>query len=246
MPPFSIVFGVVGALLLVAGLIGRMAGRRPAVSLGFMITGIIMLVVAVIFMVSGTSDTASRQSAGVTINVSSTATAAAAGDAEAKSAADEADLPVIEPTATPDNLGELKVVHEFTTGVANFDGFRLVELRVYAPQDAQVLEEKEIALKLNQEIYVEFQVTNLRKGPITLEKGYVGAFDPGGESRQIGAVHEGVEVARFQDYKVGITVTLDQPGRWELWPCYKLIDPDETLRNECTEKWQFFEVIVEE
>lgn len=245
MPTLTIVFGVVGVLLLAIGLIGRRGGRRPGASLTAMGAGAGLIIVGVIFMVAGESDS-DRDSAAVTINVSSTATAAAAGDAEATSAADEADLPVIEPPDVPDNLSELKVVHEFTTGVANFDGFRLVELRVYGPQDAQIVDERKIALKLNQEVYVEFQVTNLRKGPVLLEKGFVGAFDPSGDGREIGAVHEGVEVARFQDYKVGVTVTLDQPGRWELWPCYKLNDPDETLRNECTEKWQFFEVTVEE
>lgn len=245
MPTLTIVFGVVGVLLLAVGLIGRRAGQRPGASLTAMGAGVVLLIVGGIFLVSPDSD-ADRENAGVTIKVSSTATAAAAGDAEATSAADEADLPVIEAPDVPENLSELKVVHEFTTGVANFDGFRLVELRVHGPQDAQIVDDRKFSLKLNQEIYVEFQVTNLRKGPVLLEKGFVGAFDPSGESREIGAVHEGVEVARFQDYKVGVTVTLDQPGRWELWPCYKLNDPDETLRNECTEKWQFFEVTVEE
>ncbi|MCY4436200.1 MAG: hypothetical protein OXE05_02565, partial [Chloroflexi bacterium] len=76
MPPLTIVFGVVGAFLLAAGLIGRAAGRRPSVSLGVTVVGVVLLAVSVIFLVSGTSDTESTESAGVTINVSSTATAA--------------------------------------------------------------------------------------------------------------------------------------------------------------------------
>lgn len=246
MAPVTIVISVIGIFLIAIGFVGVRAGKKPANSWGGVGVGGVLVVVAVILTVSGGSETTSQDGTSGTIDVKSTATAVVATDAESQSAAEEADLPVILPTAIPENLTELKVIHEFTTGVANFDGFRLVELRAYGPQDAQVIEDEEITLKLNQEIYVEFQVTNLRKGPVLLKKGFVGAIDPRGETREIGSVHEGVEVARFQDYQVGVTVLFDQPGLWVLWPCYQLDDPDETLRNECTEKWQFFEITVEE
>jgi hypothetical protein len=245
MSPFTIIVGVIGVVLVLIGLVGVRAGKRPANSWAGIGVGFVLIGVTIFLAVSGGSEPAT-ESAGVTINVSSTATAAAAVDSESTSAAEEADLPVIMPENVPDNLSELKVIHEFTTGVANFDGFKLVEVRAYGPQDAQVDGEEMITLKLNQEVYIEFQVKNLRKGPVILEKAFVGAIDARGETREVGAEHEGVEVARYQDYRVGVTVLLDQPGQWVLWPCYKLNDPDETLRNECTEKWQFFEVEVVE
>ena len=132
------------------------------------------------------------------------------------------------------------VFHEDGTAVANFDGIRFMGLTAYGPQDPP--------FKLNQEVYLEFTLQNLRKGPIVLEKGFVAALSPRDDDEVIdfGAVHEGVEVARFQEFKVGVLVKLSEPGVWTLWPCYALISDDDTLRNRCTPKWRGFEVTVEE
>ena len=244
MAPLTIAFGVVGALLLAVGLIGRVAGRRPAVSLGAMGVGGIFLVVAVIYMVSGTSETATPESAGVTINVSSTATAAAKGDAESESAADVADLPLIEPEATPDNIGDLEVFYEAGTSVANFDAFRLMELTAYGPPGHGIGAGKS-PFKVGQEIYIEFTVQNLRVPPIVLKRTFVAVNHPTGEEKHFGLVHEGVEVVRYQEFKTGVVIMLAEPGKWEIWPCYQLVLDDDTLRDRCTPKWQFFTIEVE-
>ena len=244
MAPLTIAFGVVGALLLAVGLIGRVAGRRPAVSLGAMGVGGIFLVVAVIYMVSGTSETASPESAGVTINVSSTATAAAKGDEESESAAETAELPLIEPTATPEILGELEVFYEAFQPAANFDAFRLVEMTAYGPPGHGIEADKS-AFKVGQEIYIEFTVQSLWASPIELKRTFVAVNHPTGEEKDFGLVHEGVEVARYQKFKTGVLIPLDEPGTWEIWPCYQMVLDDDTLRDSCTPKWQFFTIEVE-
>ena len=244
MPPLTIVFGVVGAFLLAAGLIGRAAGRRPSVSLGVTVVGVVLLAVSVIFLVSGTSDSESTESAGVTINVSSTATAAAKSDAESESAADVADLPLIEPEATPANIGDLEVFYEAGTSVANFDAFRLMELTAYGPPGHGIAADK-ASFKVGQEIYIEFTVQNLRVPPIMLKRTFVAVNHPTGEEKDFGLVHEGVEVVRYQEFKTGVVIQLDEPGEWEIWPCYQLILEDDTLRDRCTPKWQFFKIRVE-
>lgn len=245
MPPLTIVFGVIGALLLVIGLIGRAAGRRPGMSMGVMGVGVVLLVVAVIFMVSGTSVTESPENAGATIKVSSTATAAAKGDEESESAADTADLPLIEPEATPANIGELEVFYEATTSVANFDAFRLMEMTAYGPPGHGIGGDKS-PFKVGQEIYIEFTVQNLRKSSIELRRTFVAVTHPSGEEIDFGLVHEGVEVARYQKFKTGVVIPLTDAGDWEIWPCYQLVLDDDTLRDRCTTRWQFFKIEVEE
>ena len=147
-------------------------------------------------------------------------------------------MPVVEPTATPDTISNYVVFHEDGTAVANFDGIRFMGLTASGPQEPP--------FKLNQEVYVEFTLQNLRKGPIILRKGFVEATDPREETRDYGEVHEEVEVARFQHFKVGVVIKLTEPGTWTLWPCYELISDDDTLRNRCTTRWRSFEVTVEE
>ena len=245
MPPLSIAFGIFGVILLAGGIVGKIAGRRPQASVGAMGVGVVLLIVAVIFMVSGTSDTESPEDAGATIKVSSTATAAAKGDEEAESAADVADLPLIEPESTPDNLGELEVFYEAGTSVANFDAFRLMELTAYGPPGHGIGGDKS-PFKVGQEIYIEFTVQNLRVPPIELKRTFVAANHPSGEEVDFGLVHEGVEVVRYQKFKTGVVIQLDAAGDWEIWPCYQLVLEDETLRDRCTPKWQFFTIKVEE
>ena len=245
MPPLTIISAVVGALLLVIGLIGRAAGRRPGMSLSVMGVGVVLLVVAVIFMVAGTSDTESQEPGGGEILVSSTATAVTKADAESQSAADTAELPVIEPAATPANIGDLEVFYEATTSVANFDAFRLMEMTAYGPPGHGIEGDKS-PFKVGQEIYIEFTVQNLRKSSIELRRTFVAVTHPSGEERDFGLVHEGVEVARYQKFKTGVVVPLTEAGEWEIWPCYQLVLDDDTLRDRCTTKWQFFTIEVEE
>ncbi len=245
MPPLTIVFGLLGVILLAVGVIGKIAGRRPQTSVGAMGVGVVLLLVAVIFMVSGASETESPEDAGATIKVSSTATAAAKGDEEAESAADVADLPLIEPEATPENIGELEVFYEAGTSVANFDAFRLMELTAYGPPGHGIGADKS-PFKVGQEIYIEFTVQNLRVPPIELKRTFVATNHPTGEEKDFGLVHEGVEVVRYQKFKTGVVIALDSAGKWEIWPCYQLVLEDETLRDRCTPKWQFFTIEVEE
>ena len=204
-----------------------------------------MLVVAVIFMVSGTSDSESQENAGATIKVSSTATAAAKGDAEAESAADAADLPLIEAAARPENFGDLEVFYEAGTSVANFDAFRLMDMTAYGPAGHGIEADKS-PFKVGQEIYIEFTVQNLRVPPIELKRTFVAVNHPTGEEIDFGLVHEGVEVVRYQKFKTGVVIPLDVAGTWEIWPCYQLVLEDDTLRDRCTPKWQFFAIEVEE
>jgi hypothetical protein len=214
-------------------------------SMGVMGVGVVLLVVAVIFMVSGTSVTESPENAGATIKVSSTATAAAKGDEESESAADAADLPLIEPEATPANIGELEVFYEATTSVANFDAFRLMEMTAYGPPGHGIGGDKS-PFKVGQEIYIEFTVQNLRKSSIELRRTFVAVTHPSGEEVDFGLVHEGVEVARYQKFKTGVVIPLTDAGDWEIWPCYQLVLDDDTLRDRCTTRWQFFKIEVEE
>ncbi len=246
MPPLAIVFGLVGVVLLAIGLLGRRAGTRPGASLAALGAGVLLLVVAVmIFMTSESSETAVPEEAGVTIKVSSTATAAAKGDEEAESAADTADLPVIEPEATPENIGDLEVFYEATTSVANFDAFRLMEMTAYGPPGHGIEGDKS-PFKVGQEIYIEFTVQNLRKSSIELRRTFIAVNHPAGEERDIGLAHVGVEVERYQKFKTGVVIPLDGAGEWEIWPCYQLVLEDDTLRDRCTTKWQFFTINVEE
>ena len=246
MPPLAIVFGLVGVVLLAIGLLGRRAGTRPGASLTALGVGVVLLVVAVmVFMTSESSETASPEDAGVTIKVSSTATAAAKGDEEAESAADTADLPVIEPEATPENIGELEIFYEATTSVANFDAFRLMEMTAYGPPGHGIEGDKS-PFKVGQEIYIEFTVQNLRKSSIELKRTFIAVNHPSGETVDIGLAHVGVEVERYQKFKTGVVIPLDAAGDWEIWPCYQLVLDDDTLRDRCTTKWQFFTIKVEE
>ena len=245
MPPLTIFIGVVGALLLAIGLIGRAAGRRPGVSLGAMGAGVVLLAVAVIFMVAGDSDSESQGAGSGEILVSSTATAVAKVDAETESAADAAEVPLIESATRPDNFSDLEVFYEAGTSVANFDAFRLMEITAYGPAGHGIGAEKS-PFKVGQEIYVEFTVQNLRVPPIELRRTFVAANHPGGEVRDFGLVHEGAEVVRYQKFKTGVVIPLDVPGEWEIWPCYQLVLDDDTLRDRCTAKWQFFTIEVEE
>lgn len=246
MPPLAIVFGIVGVLILAIGLVGRRAGTRPGASLAALGAGVVLLVVAVmIFMTSESSETASPEDASVTIKVSSTATAAAKVDEKAESAADTADLPIIEPEATPENIGDLEVFYEATTSVANFDAFRLMEMTAYGPTGHGIGAEKS-PFKVGQEIYIEFTIQNLRKSSIELKRTFIALNHPTGDEKDIGLAHAGVEVERYQKFKTGVVVQLDVAGEWEIWPCYQLVLDDDTLRDRCTTKWQFFTINVEE
>ncbi|MYB76557.1 MAG: hypothetical protein F4X83_05570 [Chloroflexi bacterium] len=245
MPLLTIVLGVVGIILLGVGLIGRRAGQRPTVSMGFMGVGIVVLGVAVVYMVSGTSDTASPEAAGATIDVTSTATAVTKTDAELQSAADAADLPLIESAARPENFDDLELFYEAGTSVANFDAFRLMDMTAYGPA-GHGIEGDTSPFKVGQEIYIEFTVQNLRVPPIELRRTFVAVNHPTGEEKDFGLVHEGVEVVRYQKFKTGVVIPLDAAGKWEIWPCYQLVLEDETLRDRCTPKWQFFTIEVEE
>ncbi len=245
MPLLTIVLGVVGIILLGVGLIGRRAGQRPTVSMGFMGVGVVVLGVAVVYMVSGTSDTASPEAAGATIDVTSTATAVTKTDAELQSAADAADLPLIESAARPENFDDLELFYEAGTSVANFDAFRLMDMTAYGPAGHGIGGDTS-PFKVGQEIYIEFTVQNLRVPPIELRRTFVAVNHPTGEEKDFGLVHEGVEVVRYQKFKTGVVIPLDAAGEWEIWPCYQLVLEDETLRDRCTPKWQFFTIEVEE
>ena len=245
MPPLTIVLGVVGIILLALGLIGRRAGQRPTVSMGVMGVGVLLLGVAAVYMVSGTSDTASPEAAGATIDVTSTATAVVKSDAESQSAADAAELPLIESTTRPENFGDLEVFYEAGTSVANFDAFRLMDMTAYGPAGHGIEADKS-PFKVGQEIYIEFTVQNLRVPPIELRRTFIAVNHPTGEEKDFGLVHEGVEVVRYQKFKTGVVIPLDVAGTWEIWPCYQLVLEDETLRDRCTPKWQFFTIEVEE
>lgn len=245
MPPLTIVLGVVGIILLALGLIGRRAGQRPTVSMGVMGVGVLLLGVAAVYMVSGTSDTASPEAAGATIDVTSTATAVVKSDAESQSAADAAELPLIESATRPENFGDLEVFYEAGTSVANFDAFRLMDMTAYGPAGHGIEADKS-PFKVGQEIYIEFTVQNLRVPPIELRRTFVAVNHPTGEEKDFGLVHEGVEVVRYQKFKTGVVIPLDVAGTWEIWPCYQLVLEDETLRDRCTPKWQFFTIEVEE
>lgn len=243
MPPLTIIAGVVGAVLFLGGLIGRIAGRMPSVSVGAMGAGILLLVVALIFGAAGGSDTESPQDAGATIKVSSTATAAAKGDLEAESAADQADLPVLESVSRPENFDELEVFYEAGTSVANFDAFRLMDIAAYGPA-GHGIEAGEKPFEVGQTIYVEFTIQNLRVPPIKLGRTFAGAVHSSEEQLEFGLEHEGSEVVRYQQFKTGVEISLDVAGEWEIWPCYELAGDDDTLRLRCTEKWQFFSIEV--
>lgn len=245
MPLLTIVLGVVGIILLAVGLIGRRAGQRPTASMGVMGVGVVLLGVAVVYMVSGTSDTASPEAAGATIDVTSTATAVAKSDAGSQSAADAAELPLIESVDRPENFDDLELFYEAGTSVANFDAFRLMDMTAYGPAGHGIGADKS-PFKVGQEIYIEFTVQNLRVPPIELRRTFVAVNHPTGEEKDIGLVHEGVEVVRYQKFKTGVVIPLDVAGTWEIWPCYQLVLEDETLRDRCTPKWQFFTIEVEE
>lgn len=244
MSAFAILLLAVGIVSILIGLISLRSKRPPLLSWGGIAIGVILIIGATVSMAQSSSETTLAEPAAD--KTTATSSPAAKPETAKTSGSEKSDLPLIVPTATPENLSELKIIHEFTTAVANFDGFKLVEVRAYGPPNTPVELGEKIILKLDQKIYVEFTVENLRKGPVLLNKTFVGAFDPRGENRSYGNVHVGVKVARFQKYQVGVTITLDQPGLWTLWPCYQLEEADETLRNRCTEKWQFFEITVEE
>ena len=225
MPPLAIVFGALGVIVIVVGLTSSRFGLPAGARVGGIIVGVLLLVAAGAVFAMGSPEAVT----------SSTPTAAAEATTEPDS--EQKDLPVIEPTATPDTISNYVVFHEDGTAVANFDSIRFMGLTAYGPQDTPELE-------VDQEIYIEFTLLNLRKGPIVLKKGFVAAFDPRGDEVDFGAVHEGVEVARYQEFKVGVLVKLSVPGVWTLWPCYDLVLEDDTLRSRCTPKWRGFEVTV--
>ncbi len=232
MPPLAIVFGALGVIGIVVGLMSSRFGLPAGAKVGGIIVGVILLVAAGVVFAMGSPDATSPEEAAA----SSTPTAAA--EATTKSDSEEDDLPIVEPTATPETISNYVVFQEDGTAVANFDGIRFMGLTASGPQDPP--------FKLNQEVYVEFTLQNLRKGPIVLEKGFVAAINPRDDEVDFGAVHEGVEIARFQEFKVGVLVKLSEPGVWTLWPCYALISDNDTLRNRCTPKWRGFEVTVTE
>ncbi len=246
MPALTIVFGVIGVILLAAGIVGKFAGRRPGASVGAIGAGVVLLLIGVAsFMFSSAAETAAPEDASVTIKVSSTATAAAKGDEEAESAAETAELPVIEPTATPESVGAMEVFYEAFQPAANFDAFRLVEMTAYGPPGHGIEGDKN-PFKVGQEIYIEFTVQSLWASPIELKRTFVSVQHPTGEEKDFGLVHEGVEVARYQKFKTGVIILLDEPGEWEIWPCYQMVQDDDTLRDSCTTRWQFFSIEVEE
>ena len=230
MPPLAIVFGALGVIGIIVGLMSSRFGLPAGAKVGGIIVGVILLVAAGAVFAIGSPDATSSDEAAA----SSTPTAAA--EATTKSDSEEDDLPIVEPTATPETISNYVVFQEDGTAVANFDGIRFMGLTASGPQDPP--------FKLNQEVYVEFTLQNLRKGPIVLEKGFVAAINPRDDEVDFGAVHEGVEIARFQEFKVGVLVKLSEPGVWTLWPCYALISDNDTLRNRCTPKWRGFEVTV--
>ena len=232
MPPLAIVFGALGVLGIIVGLMSSRFGLPAGAKVGGIIVGVILLVAAGAVFAMGSPDATSSDEAAT----SSTPTVAA--EATTKSDSEEDDLPIVEPTATPETINNYVVFQEDGTAVANFDGIRFMGLTASGPQDPP--------FKLNQEVYVEFTLQNLRKGPIVLEKGFVAAINPRDDEVGFGAVHEGVEIARFQEFKVGVLVKLSEPGVWTLWPCYALISDNDTLRNRCTPKWRGFEVTVTE
>ena len=232
MPPLAIVFGALGVIGIIVGLMSSRFGLPAGAKVGGIIVGVILLVAAGAVFAMGSPDATSSDEAAA----SSTPTAAA--EATTKSDSEEDDLPIVEPTATPETISNYVVFQEDGTAVANFDGIRFMGLTASGPQDPP--------FKLNQEVYVEFTLQNLRKGPIVLEKGFVAAINPRDDEVDFGAVHEGVEIARFQEFKVGVLVKLSEPGVWTLWPCYALISDNDTLRNRCTPKWRGFEVTVTE
>ena len=232
MPPLAIVFGALGVIGIIVGLMSSRFGLPAGAKVGGIIVGVILLVAAGAVFAIGSPDATSSDEA----TASSTPTAAA--EATTKSDSEEDDLPIVEPTATPETISNYVVFQEDGTAVANFDGIRFMGLTASGPQDPP--------FKLNQEVYVEFTLQNLRKGPIVLEKGFVAAINPRDDEVDFGAVHEGVEIARFQEFKVGVLVKLSEPGVWTLWPCYALISDNDTLRNRCTPKWRGFEVTVTE
>ena len=232
MPPLAIVLGALGVIGIIVGLMSSRFGLPAGAKVGGIIVGVILLVAAGAVFAMGSPDATSSDEAAT----SSTPTAAA--EATTKSDSEEDDLPIVEPTATPETISNYVVFQEDGTAVANFDGIRFMGLTASGPQDPP--------FKLNQEVYVEFTLQNLRKGPIVLEKGFVAAINPRDDEVDFGAVHEGVEIARFQEFKVGVLVKLSEPGVWTLWPCYALISDNDTLRNRCTPKWRGFEVTVTE
>ena len=232
MPPLAIVFGALGVIVIVVGLMSSRFGLPAGARVGGIIVGVILLVAAAAVFAMRSPDATSSEEAAA----SSTPTAAA--EATTESDSQEDDLPIVEPTATPETISNYVVFQEDGTAVANFDGIRFMGLTASGPQDPP--------FKLNQEVYVEFTLQNLRKGPIVLEKGFVAAINPRDDEVDFGAVHEGVEIARFQEFKVGVLVKLSEPGVWTLWPCYALISDNDTLRNRCTPKWRGFEVTVTE
>ena len=233
MLPLAIVFGALGVIGIIVGLMSSRFGLPAGAKVGGIIVGVILLVAAGAVFAMGSPDAASSEEAAT----SSTPTAAAEATTEPDS--EQKDLPVIEPTATPENIGDLVLFREDGTAVANFDGIRFMGLTAYGPQDKP-------EIKVNEKIYIEFALQNLRKGPILLEKGFVAAINPRDDEVEFGAVHEGVEVAKFQEFRVGVVIELTEPGVWTLWPCYALISAEDTLRNHCTPKWRGFEVTVTE
>ena len=260
MPTLSIILGALGVVVVIVGLISLRGGRPPALSWGGIAIGVILLVAAGVTMAQGSAETTATESASAETTVSETPTAAAESAQESESQStdsQESDVPVLAPTATPENLGDLQILYEDKEGYANFDGFRFVELTAYGPQDAtpSLINTQQgdvrtkvghATVKVGQEVYIEFKVQNLRKSSVRLHKGFVGAINPRGETVDIGAVHEGAEVERFQEFQVGVLVEFNEPGKWTVWPCYELIDEDDTLRNRCTDKWRYFEVTAEE
>ena len=125
-------------------------GLPAGAKVGGIIVGVILLVAAGAVFAMGSPDAASSEKRRRVVPLLQAAEATTEPDSEQK------DLPVVEPTATPETISNYVVFQEDGTAVANFDGIRFMGLTASGPQDPP--------FKLNQEVYVEFTLQNLRKG----------------------------------------------------------------------------------
>jgi hypothetical protein len=88
------------------------------------------------------------------------------------------------------------------------------------------------------QILIEFSLTNVGSGPVTLEETFIGARNPNGDNVDFASANEGEVLAPGAAITVRRSTEVNASGTWIFWPCYTVGG------NDCPDQWQAFEIVV--
>lgn len=109
------------------------------------------------------------------------------------------------------------------------DNIRLLGIQVTSPRDPPHGGDR---------LTIEFTLRNAAPVPVTLGDTHVGVRDPNRFNKDTPEQNIGRTLASEEELRVEATIIVDQKGRWEFWPGYKIDD------RYGPPEWRAFEILV--